>query len=648
MQMKSLRLKIINGIILCFLSVNSFGQIADELKAYKAKFSGENYVLTKHNVTVTIDLERGVPVVRTNNHDEFLILNQNGVNAMSQDDIEYSSFETIEKIEAYSLIPNGKERKKIKVTDFQTKAAETEGSVFHDDSKVTSFSYPSLCEGAIRVLDYTERSSENRFPFGFGFTNFIPIESATFVLDCDSSIHVNTVIYNDKKKEVKYSEELIKGRRIMTWVILNPTILKSEERAPNNRYFSTHLFGQIAYYNTKAGRVSVISNAKDLHTWYKTNIEKVLNEVPSDELKLITDSLVKGKNVEYDKVKAIYYWVQSNIKYIAFEEGINGFVPRQPNSIIKKRYGDCKDMASLLFTMLKYANIPSYLTWIGTRDLPYKYSEFPSSICDNHMITTYMHGDKPLFLDATCSFLPLDMPSYGIIGKEAFLHISENEYRIVNVPSMGIKDTYWIDTTTFHFVDKKIIGKNKGIAYGFYNVFLNDMYKNCPKNKLDELFQSQNKKGNNTFKVTNAVVGNIGNRDTTLLLDFDFEVNNYVTSYENEVYINMVLEKDISFGELKDTRKTPLYLDNLSRNTYVNVLEIPEGYTVKSIPKNTEYKSEFVDYSITYKQEKGKIIMTLNLDLKFLLLEKDNFGIWNEYVKVMKPTMVETVVLQKK
>ena len=110
----------------------------------------------------------------------------------------------------------------------------------------------------------------------------------------------------------------------------------------------------------------------------------------------------------------------------------------------------------------------------------------------------------------------------------------------------------------------------------------------------------------------------------------------------------MVLEKDISFGELKDTRKTPLYLDNLSRNTYVNVLEIPEGYTVKSIPKNTEYKSEFVDYSITYKQEKGKIIMTLNLDLKFLLLEKDNFGIWNEYVKVMKPTMVETVVLQKK
>ena len=95
MQMKSLRLKIINGIILCFLSVNSFGQIADELKAYKAKFSGENYVLTKHNVTVTIDLERGVPVVRTNNHDEFLILNQNGVNAMSQDDIEYSSFETI-------------------------------------------------------------------------------------------------------------------------------------------------------------------------------------------------------------------------------------------------------------------------------------------------------------------------------------------------------------------------------------------------------------------------------------------------------------------------------------------------------------------------------------------------------------------------
>jgi hypothetical protein len=28
-----------------------------------------------------------------------------------------------------------------------------------------------------------------------------------------------------------------------------------------------------------------------------------------------------------DKVKAIFYWVQNNIRYIAFEDGIAGFLP---------------------------------------------------------------------------------------------------------------------------------------------------------------------------------------------------------------------------------------------------------------------------------------------------------------------------------
>jgi hypothetical protein len=434
----------------------------------------------------------------------------------------------------------------------------------------------------------------------------------------------------------------------MNWVLTNSLIIKHEESAPNSRYYSIHLIAQIAYFNSKEGKVSLVENAKDLHAWYQNHIQQVLNEAPSDEMKQVTDSIIKTEVTELDKVKAIYYWVQGNIKYIAFEEGMNGFIPRQPSSILKKRYGDCKDMASLIYSMLKYANVPAYLTWIGTRDLPYNYSEFPSSICDNHMITTYLNGNTPLFLDATCSFLPLGLPSYGIIGKEAFLNISSTEYRILKVPEMEAKDSYWIDTCFIQFDSKKIIGKSKGEAAGFFNVFINDLYKNCEKNKLNELVQSLNEKGNNTFKAMNVVVNNVGNRDTTLNVSYDFEINNYVTSYENEVYINMNLEKDFSFGELKNNRISPLYLDNMSSNKYIVILDVPNEYKVKSVPKDAFFKSDVVDYSVAYKQVNNKIIMTLNLDLKFLLLQKDSFSIWNEYVKIMKSSSVETVVLEKK
>ncbi len=646
--MKPFVVQSINSIAISLVCCWSFGQTSEKLAVYKKKHPGHNYAKIVNSSTVTIDLEKGLPVVRTNRRDEFIVLNQNGVTALFQDEIQFSSFETVEKLEAYSLIPNGKEGKKVKVTEFMTKKAESEGSVFHDDTQMTSFSYPSLCEGAVRVLDYTEKTTENRFPFGFTFDSSIPIDLSTFVIDCDSNIHLKFELYNDKKKEVKYLEKIEKGRRIMTWSLVNPAILKSEDRAPSSRYYSIHLMGQITDYNSKVGKVSLVGNAKDLHTWYQNHIKNVLSEVPSDQMKSVTDSIVKGKNTELEKVKAIYYWVQGNIKYIAFEEGMNGFVPRQPSSILKKRYGDCKDMASLIYSMLKYANVPAYLTWIGTRDLPYKYSEFPSSICDNHMITTYLDGGKPLFLDATCSFLPLGLPSYGIIGKEAFVNISPTEYRILNVPTMQPKDSYWIDSSFIRFEGKKIIGKNRGVAAGFYNVFINDLYNNCAKSKMNELVQSLNEKGNNSFKVTNAQAKNVGNRDTTLNISYDFEINNYVTSYENEVYVNMILEKDISFGELKSTRFAPLYLDNLSNNNYVVVLDVPSDYTVKSVPKETSYSSEFVDFNVSYKQVASKITMTLKLDLKFLLLQPESFSIWNEYVKIMKSSIVETVVLQKK
>ena len=50
-------------------------------------------------------------------------------------------------------------------------------------------------------------------------------------------------------------------------------------------------------------------------------------------------------------------------------------------------------MASLIVTMLKVAGVKSYRTWIGTRDLPYKYSQVPTPLVDNHMIATYIAAD---------------------------------------------------------------------------------------------------------------------------------------------------------------------------------------------------------------------------------------------------------------
>ncbi len=70
---------------------------------------------------------------------------------------------------------------------------------------------------------------------------------------------------------------------------------------------------------------------------------------------------------------------------------MRGLIPHPASYVCEKRYGDCKDMANLIVSMLHMAGVNNaYHTWIGTRDLPFKYTEFPTPIVDNHMIATYV------------------------------------------------------------------------------------------------------------------------------------------------------------------------------------------------------------------------------------------------------------------
>ena len=646
-MMNLLKLKNKIYILFVILNFNGFSQSFEEIHLLKEKYKGYSLVNSLHSEYIKIDLENGIPVVRSTPKDEFILFSQSVVPSMSQDEISFTSFDSIEKISAYSIIPNGSKFKKVKASNFTTKSISNEGSVFHDDQRVTSFMFPELTENSYRFLEYTELSLENRFPFGFYFSSYIPIHKSTFVIDCDSSIHVFTKMFNLNSDEVSFKEELVKKRRILTWTMNSPKILKRDERSTNSRYYAPHILAQISYYFKEGKRINILSSTDDLHKWYQNHLKSVINEVPDDEMKAIADSLVVGINEEVEKVKSIYYWVQNNIKYIAFEDGESGFVPRPANTILKKRYGDCKDMSTLIYSMLKYLNIPIYLTWVGTREIPYKYTEFPSTACDNHMIATYFEKGQPNFLDATNSFLPYGYPSFGIQGKEAFIHISNDEYKIVDVPILEKNLTSWRDTSFVKIENEKLIGKNHSSTSGYYNFYINDVYKNVEKTKLIEIVEGMHQKGNNTFKVLDAEVFNVGDRTNNLAVKFDFEVYNYVSKYDDEVYVNLILDKDITYGEFKKDRMVPFELASKSNDIYTVILDIPQGYSVKSLPKNAKFSSGFVDFNLEYVQKGNKVYCDVKLNLKFLYLYPESFEAWNEFIKIQKSAFLETVVLKK-
>ena len=103
---------------------------------------------------------------------------------------------------------------------------------------------------------------------------------------------------------------------------------------------------------------------------------------------------------------------------------MGGFVPREAGLVCSRRFGDCKDMASILTEMNTAAGLTAYFTWIGTRDLPYKFTQVPLPLVSNHMICTIYLNGKYVFLDGTDPTCVFGLTPAGIQDKEAMISIS--------------------------------------------------------------------------------------------------------------------------------------------------------------------------------------------------------------------------------
>jgi tetratricopeptide (TPR) repeat protein len=126
--------------------------------------------------------------------------------------------------------------------------------------------------------------------------------------------------------------------------------------------------------------------------------------LPNEELKRTVEATLKGVNrSDVSKVvAALYGFVVTNTRYVALEFGIHGYKPYRVDRVLARRFGDCKDKASLLHAMLKVAGVDSRLVLLRMRHLGTLPSEVASLAAFNHAIVYVPKLD--LYLDGTADF----------------------------------------------------------------------------------------------------------------------------------------------------------------------------------------------------------------------------------------------------
>lgn len=607
-------------------------------------FSDEDFIYLKRHEHIDIKLNKGNFNIIKSIKEQGKFLTSKKL-YFANEALGFDSFTAVEDIQAFTYLPE--EDKKIEVDYIETKRVFDNG-IFYSDQESKNFTFPAVKAGAETNLEYKEIIKDPRFLGLFRFGTFVPTENTKLSIEFPKNVSIGFIDFNTDDYPISFKEELNGDNKIYTWSINNIKGFQGEAQSESVLYYLPHIILYIKSYNEKGKQNNVLNDVNDLYRWYASLVDRI-DEKELKKVHKIADDITQSLSTQKEKAEIIFNWVQDNITYVAFEDGLGGFIPRSASSVCDKRYGDCKDMANLLYEMLSHVGIESYRTWIGTRDRPYSYLEVPTPIVDNHMINTVIVENDTIFLDATDSYVPYGMPSAFTQTKEALLGINENEFKVITVPIQNanknvsdIRSELSMDGNQLKVDEtRSLIGYEKVEFISGYT------YKKDDKTE-EEYLNTTLTLGNNKTKYDNITKKNFDNKSTPLVINYNLSIDNYAKSVANKTYINLNIDRTLSKSKIDiEDRKFSKKIDYKFKKNFITTFKIPEGYKAINIPKELSYNNPKFGFEISHTQEGNIITQNKSIYINTLSVDNSEFETWNDFIKSLIKAYKKSITIEQ-
>lgn len=626
-------------LIACFLKLlaaNSQAKLGQGID-----FSNEPvvYSVKKEHVNIVLNKEQA-QVECTSLYEK--LIQTDRIGHWSDEYIYYRSFVEIEDIKAELLVPYKNKYKSYAPSNvvFQDKYSSNS---FYDDGKLKRIIFPNSPKGSMVKLSYVEKYSNNDL-FGICyFSTNIPVIYSEFSVTFPEEVEINYKLFNLENKEVIFNKEKNKKTITYNWIMKDVKSFPKNYSGFSISYFEPHILLSIKSINKKVN----INSYEDL---YKKYISLMRNPYPNIDpiFKEVVDSICENRITDQEKLEAIYYFTQSKIQYIAIENGYAGIIPENPLTVYKRRYGDCKGKSNLLVTLLRQANIKAWLTWVGSRNKPYKYTDCPSVYIDDHMIVTALLDGKEYSLDATEIFLHFTFPSPFTQGKESLIGVDETECRIVEIPIVDYSRNSFENTVELNVDNRNLLINGKASFTGYYkNDLTTEILRRANDKKADIIKKWLCKRQEKSI-IDSVKFSNLESRLDTLIVDYWLEVPDYVRIYDNHIYINPFIERKYENSTIDTVDFVYNKYLNYSYLEKLNIkLNIPKGYTLESIPNSLNLEFENFGYEVKYSSDEKTVCVTEKIYIKNPYVGTSEFKKWNQMIKEITKVYNQSISLKK-
>lgn len=568
------------------------------------------------------------------------ILNERGKEEFSESHIDYdTTYEKVELVYARTIKPDGR------VVDVGSRHIRDVSKYLnfplYSNAHVYIISFPEITAGS--VIDYKlkiyrhQLINQKDFVFSYPLQTSEPIMQADFSLSLPKEkplqIKILNEQYNNFGADLNPKKNEVGACVLYTWQFKNiPQIIPESNMPPTVQINPTMI-------------LSSFKSWQDIYNWWwNLTQDKIKADSPIKEK---AKELIKGKGSPEEKIRAIYNFCAKEIRYVAVEYGQAGFQPHKASDTLKNKYGDCKDKAILLVTLLKEAGIVAWPVLISTKEYYNLNEDFPA-VLFNHAIAAVPLEEKIVFLDTTletCGFG--DLPADDQDRRVLIFKDKDDGYLIQPTPLYPARHNLNRQSIAIKINQDGSIWVQKSIfTQGIYDQMQRLWLLYTPPELVGETLGEKIQNISIGAKLTDYNVKNLNNLDEPVRLDYTFTGPEYFTLAGNLRILPQLTSIDTSIVA-KDKRKFSIDFGVLDSKETIFEVAIPQNFVLKYIPESFTEENPWLKFSVQYSYKANKLFFQQFTELKKNIVEVEDYLKFKACFENLAKKIKQRVILEK-
>jgi len=526
------------------------------------------------------------------------------------------------------------------------------GNLYEDDRQKV-LRLPAAGVGTVIGYEYEQRQRPSIFQEKWLFQQEVPVRQARLQVNLPAGWEYREVWANHAVVPLQPG-----SANQMIWELRDIAAIPEERAMPSWQATA----GQLLLTYVRPGAGASMKLWREVGQWYGQLVAD--RRQPTPELRQKVAELTAEAPTISAKIQALASFVQREIRYVAIEIGIGGYQPHPAQDIFRNRYGDCKDKATLLSTMLHEIGVESYYVLISTHRGVIR-QEFASPLGFNHAILAVRLPTESsaggvrgavqhpqlgtlVFFDPTSPYVPYgDLPvelqaNYGLVVVDSGGELMK--LPLAPAEANSVQRTLKLQLGT----DGSLQGEAREIRKGAPAADFRGGWLNASQAERQKGVQSTFGKVNNAVELKNVSVTNLDQPEADPILTYQVRLPGYAKPAGSLVLLRPALSDWADDVMEHGERSQPLTFPGAVQRTEVLEIALPEGYTVDELQPPVEADIGIASYTSRTESDGRVLRYTRRLAINDVLANTDRLAEMKKFYRQVNAGERTTIVLNKR